>query len=229
MKEIREHRIAILSDTHSLLRPEIKEILDSCEVILHGGDIAGAELLEELKAIAPVYVVRGNADKDWAEGLPAELDMDLYGFHFYMVHNKKDIRKDLAGVDIVIYGHSHKYEERNEDGIFYLNPGSCGPRRFHQPVTMAVMTVDEERHTYSIRQIDCSPVLRGTEIKLPEKDMFKLIKSVMKDMDAGKSLTAIAKRNRMDEELVNQILQIYTTHPGIDVEGIMNRMDIWGK
>lgn len=225
-----EHRIAVLADTHSLLRPQIKEILATCEVILHGGDIADRVMADELNTIAPAYFVRGNADKEWAKDFPRELDVELYGFRFYMIHNKKQIRENMSGVDVVIYGHSHKYEEKKQDGILFLNPGSCGPRRFHQPVTMAVMTVNEELHTYSVEKIDCSPILqKNTEIKISGKDMSQLIKAIIKDMNTGKSVQEIARRNRIEEELVNQILQIYTTHPGIDVEGILNRMDIWGR
>ena len=47
------HRIAILSDTHSLLRPEVREILGGCEVILHAGDIMSKDMADELQAIAP--------------------------------------------------------------------------------------------------------------------------------------------------------------------------------
>ena len=83
------HRIAILADTHNLLRPEIKEILKTCEVILHGGDISSRGILEELEQIAPVYVVRGNNDKEWAEGMVEELEITLLGLRIYMVHNKK--------------------------------------------------------------------------------------------------------------------------------------------
>ena len=219
-------RIAILSDTHSLLRPEIRKVLTTCECILHGGDIADEALLQELQSIAPTYVVRGNADKEWAAYLPEELDITLYGFHFYMVHNKKYMREKLQGVDVAIYGHSHKYEEVHEEAMLRLNPGSCGPRRFHQPVTMAVMTVDEDTHTYTVEKIDLSPNFGREIVQLPPKDMDRLIRSIMKDMDAGKTPETIARRNRVEDAFVGQILQIYTTHPGIDVDGILNRMDI---
>ena len=59
--------------------------------------------------------------------------------------------------------------------------------------------------------------------------MDKLIKAIVKDMNMGRDVETIAKRNQVEVEFVNQILQIYTTHPGIDVEGILNRMDIWRK
>ena len=226
-----EHRIGILSDTHSLLRPEIREVLQSCEVIFHSGDIASQKIINEIKGIAPTYFVKGNADKAVEEDILEELDIKLYGFHFYMVHNKKHRKEDFHGIDIFIYGHSHKYEEIRKDGVLYLNPGSCGPRRFHQPITMAVMTINEDNHSYSIEKIDCSMERKEIEqeYKVFSDEMDKRIKAIIRDMKAGREVEIIAKRNQVEVEFVNQILQIYTTHPGIDMEGILNRIDIWGK
>ena len=224
-----EHRIAIISDTHSMLRSEIRRVLEECEIILHGGDIADLKTYDEISAINPCTFVRGNADKEWAEFIPKEQEVSIFGFVFYLVHNKKHIRENLDGVDFVIYGHSHKYEDYSVDGIRYLNPGSCGPRRFHQPVTMMVLIVDDVTKSAEIEKIDCSPTLTSSDIKLPPKDMDRLIKGIMKDMDAGRTVEEIAKRNRVEENFARQILQIYTTHPGIDADGIMNRMDILGK
>jgi len=224
-----KHKIAIISDTHSLMRPEIRDVLSGCDHILHGGDIGDQKTYDEISSIAPCTFARGNVDREWAEFIPAEQDVSLFGLRFYMVHNRKHIRKDLAGVDIVIYGHSHKYEDYEAEGIRYLNPGSCGPKRFHRPVTMMVMTLEDETKKYTVEKIDCSPVMKPGEIKLPARDMDRLLRGIMKDMDANRSVGDIVKRNRTEEEFVRQILQIYTTHPGIDVEGIMNRMDILGK
>ena len=62
-----------------------------------------------------------------------------------MVHKEAEIPKELPGVDVVIYGHSHKYAEEEKDGILYLNPGSCGPRRFHQEITMAKLFLEGDQ------------------------------------------------------------------------------------
>ena len=217
-------RIAIISDTHSLLRPEVEEILRSCDAILHGGDIASKETYEKIGSIAPAHFVRGNADKEWAEDIPKDLDVELGGYHFYMVHNIKHARKDLSGVDFFVYGHSHKYQNRNDGNITYLNPGSCGPRRFTQPVTMMLMDIDEKNGQYHIEKVDLSPVLKRGDKRLPQKEMDKLIKSIIKDMDANRTVNQISERNRVDRDLVEEILQIYTTHTGIDVDGILDRM-----
>ena len=50
----------------------------------------------------------------------------------------------MSDTDVVVYGHSHKYACEERNGVLWLNPGSCGRRRFDQEVTFAVMTVDGE-------------------------------------------------------------------------------------
>lgn len=128
-------RIAILSDTHGLLRPEVVEYLKTADVILHGGDINKQSIMDELRQYAPLYIVRGNNDKEWAQDIPHDLTLTLDGMTFVMVHNKKEV-PDLTGADVVVFGHSHKYLQEEKDGVLWLNPGSCGPRRFHQEITM---------------------------------------------------------------------------------------------
>ena len=142
-------KIAILSDTHDLLRPEIISFLDGCELILHGGDISSQAILDRLEQIAPVRVVRGNNDKEWAEHLPEHLDFEFAGLRFYMTHKKKDLPGDLSPYDIVITGHSHQYantwiDHADRRRTLLLNPGSCGPRRFYQAITMAMLTIDDD-------------------------------------------------------------------------------------
>ena len=129
-------KLAILSDTHGLLRPQVAEYLKGADAILHGGDINKPHIVDELRKYAPLYIVRGNNDKEWAEDLPHHLTVTLGGVTFAMVHNRKELPADLTGVDAVVFGHSHKFVREEKDGILWLNPGSCGPRRFHQEITM---------------------------------------------------------------------------------------------
>ena len=139
--------IAVLSDTHNLLRPQVLAQLQGVDAILHGGDCSRQSVLDTLQEYAPLYVVRGNNDKEWAQHLPHDLTVTLGGKTFYMVHKKAEIPKDLPGVQVVIYGHSHKYAEETKDGVLYLNPGSCGPRRFHQEITLALLRIEGEEIT----------------------------------------------------------------------------------
>ena len=136
-------KLAILSDTHGLLRPEVVEHLKTADGILHGGDLNKQEIVDQLRQYAPLYVVRGNNDKAWAEDIPHHLTVTLGGVTFAMVHNKKELPADLTGADVVVFGHSHKYVQEEKDGVLWLNPGSCGPRRFHQEITMMTAVVED--------------------------------------------------------------------------------------
>lgn len=226
------HRIAVISDTHDILRPEVSQRIETCEAVFHAGDMANPEIYSRLKAIRPVYAVAGNADKDWAGGLPEKLPEDLavelFGFRFYMIHIRKQIRQDLKDYDIVIYGHSHKYQEESQGGTYYLNPGSCGRRRFKLPLTMMIVTLYPQTREISTERIDLSPALPAAgepDSILSERDMHKLVKLVMRDMNAGRPVPDIAARNQADQALVEQICRMYATHPGVDVDGILDRLE----
>lgn len=134
-------KLAILSDTHGLLRPEVMEHLKTADVILHAGDINKQSIVDELRQYAPLHIVRGNNDREWAQNIPHDLTVTLDGVTFYMVHNRKELPADLSGVDVVVFGHSHKYLQAEMDGILWLNPGSCGPRRFHQEITLMMAEI----------------------------------------------------------------------------------------
>jgi putative phosphoesterase len=216
-------RIGIISDTHGLLRPEVIESLDGCEAILHGGDINKQEIIDQLEKISPVYAVRGNNDKEWAEHLPLFIDTQVMGLRVYMTHKKKDLPEDLSPYDLVIYGHSHKYEEKREGDTILLNPGSCGPRRFNQPITMAVLHLSAEGQVERIEKIDIphqGPQFKADDLK--KKDIEKIEKLMLK----GKTYAEIAKTLHLEEAVAEQVCRLYSTHPGVDAEGVMRKMGL---
>jgi putative phosphoesterase len=136
-------RIGVISDTHGLLRPEALTALAEAEHILHAGDVGDVAILDTLRAIAPVTAIRGNIDTTGAcAELPATEMVELDGRVFYLVHaiEDLDISPSAAGVDVVVYGHSHKPSVERRKDVLYLNPGSAGPRRFQLPVTLALLT-----------------------------------------------------------------------------------------
>lgn len=136
-------KIGIISDTHGVLTDKVKDNLKGCDYIIHGGDVGNESIITELNNIARTFCVRGNNDKDkWTEDLPLCLNVKLQDVGIFVVHDKNDIPKDLKDVKLVVYGHSHKYEEMLEDGVLFINPGGCGKRRFKLPLTMAVLDVD---------------------------------------------------------------------------------------
>lgn len=143
--------IGIISDTHGLLRPEVVERLKTCDAILHAGDINKPEILDALRAIAPLHVVRGNNDKEWAEELPVSLTLEIGGVRFLMIHNKHDLPQNLGDAQVIVFGHSHKYFAQTIDGRLWLNPGSCGRRRFDQEISFAMMRIEDG--TWSVEKV----------------------------------------------------------------------------
>jgi len=139
-------RIGVISDTHGLLRPEAERALRGVELILHAGDVGNPKVLDGLKAIAPVFAVRGNVDtEDWARGLPETTVVETGNASFYILHNLRalDLRPEAAGFNGVISGHTHQAEQWERDGVLYLNPGSAGPKRFQLPVTLALLDLGQ--------------------------------------------------------------------------------------
>ena len=135
-------KMGIISDTHGLLREEVKERLKDCTYIFHAGDVDRPEILDELRTMGFLYVVRGNNDGYWAQNLRRSLNFSVGYVKFFMVHDRKDAAWELGDTQVVIFGHSHKYFCQEIDGRLWLNPGSCGRNRFGGEVTMAVMTVE---------------------------------------------------------------------------------------
>lgn len=139
-------RIAILSDTHGLLREQVNRELIEADCIIHAGDLNTPAIVEALREQGEAYLVRGNNDKEWAEDLPHSLTITIEEVRFFIVHQKKDIPNDLSGIDVVIYGHSHQYKQETRDGVLFLNPGSCGKRRFDLDITLCRMMVYKSRY-----------------------------------------------------------------------------------
>jgi hypothetical protein len=136
--------IGVISDTHGLLRLEAKEALRGSELILHAGDLGSAAVLRDLKQIAPVVAVRGNVDvQPWAKRLKAVEISDFGGKVFYILHRiaDLDLKPKAAGLDAVIFGHSHQPMIEWRDGVLFFNPGSAGPRRFSLPVTVGKIEI----------------------------------------------------------------------------------------
>lgn len=148
-----KYKVGIISDTHGLLREEVVENLQPCDYIIHGGDITQPDILEKLNKIAPVIVVRGNNDKDaWADALEEELYFEIGGIHFYMIHNIECAPKNPPSVDVIIFGHSHRYYCEEKSGVLWLNPGSCGKRNFGLPLSMAMMEIEDGK--FGLKKIE---------------------------------------------------------------------------
>ena len=139
-------RIGVISDTHGLLRPEVAPALAGVERILHLGDVGKFSILGELEKIAPVTAIRGNVDREGPCSELPETEVALIADRYvYMLHDLNTLHLDPAAGKFaaVLSGHTHVPNFYTRKGVLYLNPGSCGPRRFQLPITIALLTVSD--------------------------------------------------------------------------------------
>jgi len=136
--------VGVISDTHGLLRPEALDALKGSDLILHAGDVGDSEILTQLEAVAPVVAIRGNVDGgEVARSLPDTQVVELDGLLIYILHDigALDLSPEAAGISMVIFGHSHMPEIRESRGVQYFNPGSAGPQRFSNPITVGRLRI----------------------------------------------------------------------------------------
>ena len=158
-------KLGIVSDTHGLLRPEVAPGLKGVDRILHLGDVGKPSILAELEKIAPVTAIRGNVDREGACAKLPETEVvlvDVSGHgsrYIYMLHDLGTLHLDPAAAKFaaVLYGHTHVPNFYTKKGVFYFNPGSCGPRRFELPVTIGVLEITAEEIRPKIITLDLKP------------------------------------------------------------------------
>jgi len=230
-------RIAIISDTHDVLRPEVLEQVRASDAVIHAGDVCRPDIVDkirdEMKNSGLFYLVRGNNDREWAENIPMLLEFELEGIRFLAVHDKADIPEKISGKDIVIYGHSHRYEAKEHEGVLWLNPGACGRKRFFQELTMAVLRV--ERGCWELERLVIVP---GEEPRifayshpaspgrvLQTGELFGLITEILARMDRRQTTDKIAAEMGLEKKFVEEICRIRVTHPGVTESGILDKLE----
>jgi putative phosphoesterase len=138
-------KIGLISDTHGLLRPQALQALHGCAQLIHAGDIGTPDILDALRAIAPLTVVRGNNDRDdaWAGEVPHSAILRAGQIGIYITHIPADVPPTLpANIQVVVTGHTHKPLMQQRDGVLFINPGSAGPRRFKLPIAVGLLHID---------------------------------------------------------------------------------------
>ncbi len=152
--------LGVVSDTHGYLDPRVIELLRGVDHILHAGDIGDASIIEDLSCIAPVTTVRGNNDKTGPASLfPDEVTLELGGRTVYLTHQVKvpkgpqdpaNKRYSDAGIDVVVYGHSHIAFQTTLGPVLFFNPGAAGKRRFKVVPSLGTLELTRDTITGTI-------------------------------------------------------------------------------
>ncbi len=150
--------IAVISDTHlprgsRTLPAACVERLRAADLIIHAGDLARLEVLEQLRALNEVVAVRGNVDDAQVRAVLPESAMVNAGEHrIAVVHDAGAtagrlgrLRARFPGAGAVVFGHSHiPLHERSADGFQIFNPGSPTDRRRQPHHTMGICRAGRE-------------------------------------------------------------------------------------
>ncbi len=141
--------VGLIADTHGLIRPETATVFRDVHLIVHAGDVGGAEVLAWLSRIAPVEAVSGNVDDRYDPMLPRERSVPVGHMMLHVSHGDELGRPTPEGLlaryaaDIIVYGHTHKpLLHRAGDGRLVVNPGAAGPGRFNLPPGVAILTIN---------------------------------------------------------------------------------------
>ena len=146
-------KILIISDTHRKHENLLKVLERECPVdlLIHLGDAEGYEDYIAEQAGCPVEVVAGN--NDFFSSLPREKELQIgkykvlitHGHYYYVSARLEDIKKEARGrgMDIVIFGHTHRPLIEKDHGVVALNPGSTSyPRQDGHLPSYIVMEID---------------------------------------------------------------------------------------
>lgn len=140
--------IGLISDTHGLLRPQIRQVFGDVDLILHAGDVGGATVLAGLSAIAPTFAVYGNVDDPHDPALTAERSLTIEELTIHVSHGHELGRPTPELVlarytaDVLMFGHTHRaVMVRGDDDRLVVNPGAAGPRRFDLQPSVARLTI----------------------------------------------------------------------------------------
>lgn len=151
-------KIGVISDTHIPERapkipPELFTIFKDVDLIIHAGDLACLDALEQLKKIAPVKAVCGNMDTHEVQcTLPKKEILTIGKFKIGIFHGKgapgriTSCAKEAFGekLDVVIFGHSHSPVCEKHGGTLFFNPGSPTDTMFAPYRSCGILEINDE-------------------------------------------------------------------------------------
>lgn len=144
-------RIGVIADTHGLLRPDVFNLFEAVDHILHGGDVGDPRILADLGALAPVTAVYGNTDGPELRAiLPQVASLRLDGFDIVVTHGDQfgsptpaSLHDAFPEAEIIVYGHTHRpLLELVDRTVTVMNPGGAGPRRFDLLPSVGIMELE---------------------------------------------------------------------------------------
>ena len=147
-------RALIVSDTHRLdgLYQRLCKKYAPLDMVIHCGDVEGSEELIRESAGCMVQMVAGN--NDYFSDLPKEKEFNIgkykvwltHGHNYYISMGTEVLKAEARarGVDIVMFGHTHKPLVSYSGDLILVNPGSLSyPRQEGRKPSYIIMETDK--------------------------------------------------------------------------------------
>jgi putative phosphoesterase len=144
-------RLGLIADTHGKVRASVHDVFSKVDLILHAGDLGGAEVLEELELLAPVTAVYGNADSPLMKRrLPQVARVEIDNFQFVVTHGDQlasrepeALKEAFPEADVIVFGHTHRPLIKDlPDFSVVINPGAAGPARLGLTPSVAILETE---------------------------------------------------------------------------------------
>jgi putative phosphoesterase len=150
-------KIGVISDTHlrestPALQNLQHTVFADVSMILHAGDLTELAVLEAFSD-KEVVAVHGNmCSSAVRDELPAEKVIEVGGFRIGLTHgwgNPFGVSKKVEGifdsVDVIVYGHTHRSDNKVRDGVLYFNPGAFhGGFPFFGKGSVGILTLEDK-------------------------------------------------------------------------------------
>jgi putative phosphoesterase len=166
-------RVAIVSDTHGFLDDRIASVIETCDLVVHAGDIGNYSVLQDLQTkTSKVIAVAGNNDIEgrWSaheahivKELPKTAELDLPGGKLVVEHGERHgfhspchtaLREAHPGAKVIVYGHTHKLVCDKNQIPWVINPGAAGRTRTHGGPSCLVLIADENQWSIQINRFE---------------------------------------------------------------------------
>ena len=161
-------KIGLISDTHlaspvEILPPEVARQFVGVDVILHAGDLVSMHVLDELRVVAPVQAVRGNADLVDCHSLPLTRIVEQGATRIGLCHGdgsphdlSQRVLQYFSGrnVDVIVFGHSHQPSIEERAGVVLVNPGSPTHPRAGAERSVGILELSDSKIDARIEALD---------------------------------------------------------------------------
>ncbi len=144
-------KIGIISDSHGWIHPNIVNLINTCDQIIHAGDIVEEQTLKILTR--PLTAVRGNNDRHIklkdieVLSLPGGRIAIEHGHeHGWKSPSHESLRQTHPNIKVIVYGHTHKQVIDTKYSPWIVNPGASGVVRNGGSSKCLILNISNTQH-----------------------------------------------------------------------------------